>query len=198
METDISLPALLAFHLLMDSCKSSATLLQESSELYGQVDVMQASELASLVSYATQRLELVRRTCCKPIRLIVSKDLSIHLEDDPGTCRRELKLRPMLRCLFLLFLRHPEGIAFKSLPDYKTELLEIYLRISGRGDMNSINASIDRLVNSCDNYINVNRSMIASSLKPYFEESLLHMYTINGKAGERMTIELDRAYVRWE
>ncbi len=32
----------------------------------------------------------------------------------------------LVKTVYLLYLKHPEGIAFKQLPDYRQELIDIY------------------------------------------------------------------------
>ena len=43
----------------------------------------------------------------------------------------EITMEPLIKAVFLLFLKHPEGIMFKELPEYRRELAEIYGRIKG-------------------------------------------------------------------
>jgi hypothetical protein len=38
----------------------------------------------------------------------------------------EIKMEPLTKAVYLLFLNHPEGILFKHLPDYRQELANIY------------------------------------------------------------------------
>ena len=59
------------------------------------------------------------------IPLIISRNYRISLGDD----RKEVKLEPLVKSLYLLFLHHPEGIIFKDLPDYRQELAEIYNKV---------------------------------------------------------------------
>ena len=50
-------------------------------------------------------------------RLLVTKDYRLFFGDD----KLEVKMRPICKAVYLLFLRHPEGIRFKELPDYREE-----------------------------------------------------------------------------
>ena len=52
-------------------------------------------------------------------RLVVTSDYRILLPDYNDM---EIKMEPLVKAVYLLFLRHPEGIMFKSLPDYRKEL----------------------------------------------------------------------------
>ena len=59
-------------------------------------------------------------------QLVVTEDYKIVLADGKNT---EVKMEPLVRAVYLLFLRHPEGIVFKELPDYRQELKMIYAEI---------------------------------------------------------------------
>ena len=56
-------------------------------------------------------------------RLVVTSDYRIILPDYEGA---EVRLEPLHKAVYLLFLRHPVGIRFKELPDYREELADIY------------------------------------------------------------------------
>ncbi len=56
-------------------------------------------------------------------RLVITKDYRILL---PDYHNMEIKMEPLVKAVYLLFLNHPEGIVFKSLPDYRQELVQIY------------------------------------------------------------------------
>ena len=56
-------------------------------------------------------------------RLLVTENYCITLPDYDNT---EVRLEPIQKAIYLLFLRHAEGIRFKELPDYREELAEIY------------------------------------------------------------------------
>ena len=45
----------------------------------------------------------------------------------------EIKMEPLVKSVYLLFLKHPEGIMFKCLPEYREELAQIYNRIRPYG-----------------------------------------------------------------
>ena len=49
------------------------------------------------------------------MKLTVSRDYRLFL----GEQRVEVRMEPLVKAVYLLFLRHPEGIIFKSLPDYR-------------------------------------------------------------------------------
>ena len=61
-------------------------------------------------------------------RLTITKDYRILIGDG-----NEIGLEPLMKCVYLLYLKHPEGIAFKSLADYKQELKDIYVKLKPNG-----------------------------------------------------------------
>ena len=103
-----------------------------------------------------------------------------------------------MKTVFLLFLRHPEGIRFGDLPDYRNELLDLYRGITRREGGPEMEASIDRLVDPRDNSIHEKAANLAAALSKYFPPEKLHAYTLTGKAGSPKRIRLDRARVEWE
>ena len=52
-------------------------------------------------------------------KLVVTDDCRIIL---PDYNNMEIVMQPLVKSVYLLFLRHGEGILFKHLPDYRDEL----------------------------------------------------------------------------
>ena len=102
------------------------------------------------------------------------------------------------KAVFLLYLKHPEGIRFCDLPDYREELYHIYASFSGRDDANDIRASIDDVTNPLSNSINEKCSRIRHAFLCKFEEKLARNYYITGDRGTAKKIILPRELVTWE
>ena len=128
-------------------------------------------------------------------RIRVTKDYRILLPDRFDT---EIRLRPLVKTVFLLFLRHPEGIRFGDLPAYRNELMDLYLGITRRPSGPETEASIDRLIDPRDNSIHEKAANLAAALSKYFPPERMHAYTLTGKAGAPKRIRLDRSRVEWE
>ena len=96
-------------------------------------------------------------------RIRVTKDYRILLPDRFDT---EIRLRPLVKTVFLLFLRHPEGIRFGDLPAYRNELMDLYLGITRRPSGPETEASIDRLIDPRDNSIHEKAANLARQLHP--------------------------------
>ena len=85
-----------------------------------------------------------------------------------------------LSAVFLLYLKHPEGIRFADMPDYRDELLHIYVGFSGRDSTEDIRASIEDVTNPLSNSINEKCSRISQAFMSKLEERLARNYYITG------------------
>jgi len=128
-------------------------------------------------------------------RLIVSKDMRIIL---PDYNNMEIKMEPINKAVFLLFLRHPEGIIFKELPDYRKELVDIYQKIKPLGLNDRAIQSIEDVTNPLLNSINEKCARIRGAFIYKFDDSLAQHYYIYGMRGEPKKISLPRDLVVWE
>lgn len=133
----------------------------------------------------------------KPIlsRLLITKDMRILLPDYQNM---EIKMEPINKAVYLLFLRHPEGIVFKHLPDYRKELAEIYQKIKPFGLNDRVLQSIEDVTNPCLNSINEKCARIRGSFVSRFDGSLAQNYYIFGFRGEPKKISLPQELVIWE
>jgi len=125
-------------------------------------------------------------------RLFITKDYRIFLPDYDN---KEIKLTPLPKAVFFLFLKHPEGILFKYLPDYKDELLAIYKTISKRDSLSNMNKSILDLTDPTKNSINEKCSRIKEAFTSAIEDSIVENYYITGDKAEPKKILLDRRLV---
>lgn len=186
----------------------SDLLAAEDEVDYGTDDLLEqldAQQLLNLVRQVSERLlamgvsqEDIQSHCSRvqsqePLR--ITDNYRIFL---PHRGNTEIVLRPLVKALFVLFLKHPEGIRFKDLSDYRSELGEIYGRISHRSDLDGIAQSVERLVNPLDNAVNISRSRLSRSLADYFDKSSIGQYLIQGASGQVKSIPLDRHFVIWE
>ncbi len=128
-------------------------------------------------------------------RLIVTRDYRILLPDYNGM---EIKIAPLPKAVFLLFLRHEEGILFKELIDYREELRLIYEDITHRACIDSVNRSVDAICDPTNNAINEKCARVREAFVKSFDESLAEHYFITGSRGEAKRIVLDRSMVEWE
>ena len=128
-------------------------------------------------------------------RLLVTKDYRLLVGDD----RLEVKMRPICKAVYLLFLNHPEGIRFKELPDYRDELAGIYraMKLSTKA-RKKVEQSIIDVTDPVNHSINEKCARIKEAfLKVMDAETATHYY-IYGERGEVKRIELSRELVIWE
>ena len=162
-----------------------------------RVDEMDAAALLEAMGLIRKRLSEmdVLEGTDEGERLVITRDYRILL---PDRFDLEIRMRPLVKTVFLLFLRHPEGIRFGDLHDYREEMLHLYMGISGRGGREALEGSIDRLIDPRDNSIHEKAANLAATLSRYFRPVDLPAYTLTGKPGAPKRIRLDRTLVEWE
>ena len=128
------------------------------------------------------------------IPLIISRNYRLFLGDE----RKEVQLEPLVKSLYLLFLRHPEGIIFKDLPDYRQELAAIYNKVRPWGLTDRALRSIEDVTNPMLNSINEKCAKIKKVFIAMHDSSIADLYYIKGKRGEAKKIALPRDLVVWE
>lgn len=134
-------------------------------------------------------------------KMVITENYDIILTDYHGL---QIKMEPLVKAVFILFLRHEEGIVFKCLSDYRNELKDIYLDIrsklerTGHISEGKINQSIDALTNPLSNSINEKCARVRAAFVSRFDESLAKYYYIDGNCGEAKRIILDRKLVEWK
>jgi hypothetical protein len=111
---------------------------------------------------------------------------------------KEVKMEPIVKAVYLLYLNHPEGIAFKCLPDYRKELADIYQKIKPFGLTERAIRSIEDVTNPLLNSINEKCSRVRAAFQSEVDPTLLEQYIITGKSGEVKKITLPRDLVVWE
>ena len=128
-------------------------------------------------------------------RMVITKDMRILL---PDYNNMEIKMEPLVKAVYLLFLKHPEGIAFKQLPDYREELTMIYNQLKPAGLTDRAIQSIEDVTNPMLNSINEKCARIRASFLCQFDEYMAKSYYIDGQRGEGKKIALPRNLITWE
>lgn len=128
-------------------------------------------------------------------RLIITKDYRIILTDYQDM---EIKMEPIVKAVYLLFLKHPEGIVFKCLPDYREKLADIYNKLRPMGLSDRAIQSIEDVTNPLLNSINEKCARIRAAFISEFDDYMAKYYYIDGPRGEAKKISLPRDLVTWE
>jgi hypothetical protein len=127
-------------------------------------------------------------------RLRITRQFDIFLVD----YNMEIKMGPLPKTIFLFYLRHPEGVMFSHLQDYRKEILYIYGKVCTNDDPQKMEQSINRLINPFDNSINEKCSSVKRAFATKIADNIAANYYISGIQGERKGISLDRNLVQWE
>ena len=128
-------------------------------------------------------------------QVIVTEDFRILLS---GEEKREVRMEPLIKAVYLLFLNHPEGILFKCLPDYREELAIIYAKLRPWGLSNRALRSIEDVTNPLLNSINEKCARIRKTFLDILDEHVAEQYYIQGERGEAKKITLPRDLIIWE
>ena len=128
------------------------------------------------------------------LKLFVSKNYKIFLGDE----RKEVHMEPLVKAVFLLFLKHPEGILFKHLPDYREELMQIYVKLRPNGLNDRAIQSIEDVTNPLLNSINEKCARVRKVFITLLNSKAAEYYYIKGTRGGIKSISLPRDYLFWE
>lgn len=128
-------------------------------------------------------------------KLVITKKKEILLPDYNNMV---IKMEPLVKAIFFLFLKHPEGIIFKHLPDYREELIDIYKELRPLGLNERSLQSIEDVTNPFLNSINEKCARIRAAFVKKFDNHLAKNYFITGERGEAKKIALPRDLVIWE
>ncbi len=127
-----------------------------------------------------------------PIR--ITQDYRIFLT----LYKKEIVLTPLLKAVYLFFLKHPEGVYFKNLPSYHAELLQLYRKFAIRGSLEKHVSTITDLVNPLGNSMNEKCSIIKKYITNLLDDSLAKHYYISGGKGELKRISINPEMIIWE
>lgn len=198
MKTGTGIEALIAWALLFEETDEPMGyfLNEPAADYSGMLEGMEARELLALIEMARQRLTGldVRKETSTPVHLYIDKNYSIRMGDKDGL---GMPLRPMVKALFILFLKHPEGILFKQRGRYQKELEEIYGVVAPGVSKDVIIRRVERLVNLEDNTFSENASVLNAKMSAMFPEAMADSYKIQGNNGLPRRIPLNPLFVHW-
>lgn len=169
--------------------------LEDPGRPYGQgLDSLDAQELVSLIRRAKEQLSGRVQEGVEGPSLFITQDYRIFIGSRKG---REIRMRPMAKAVFLLYLRHPEGIGFGQIGLYRKELEGFYRRISNKSSNQEIEHSLNRVLDAASREVNVAASRASEALSGLLEEEWLPSYVISGERGGPKRIRLNRRLVIW-
>ena len=139
-------------------------------------------------------MKLINRSI-KLSRIRITEQFKIIL---PDYGNEEIKMGPLPKTVFLFFLRHPEGVMFSHLQDYRDELLWIYGHLCTNDDPQKMEDSINRLIDPFDNSISEKCANVKKAFIVKMADNIALNYYISGEQGEKKSIPLDRNLVEWK
>ena len=149
-----------------------------------------------LKGYGMTEEEIISQLfCTQPLpKLMISRNYRIYLGEE----RKEVHLEPLVKAVYLLFLRHPEGIVFKNLPDCREELAKIYNKVRPWGLTDRALKSLEDVTNPKLNSINEKCARIRKVFGALLDSRVAEQYYIKGVRGKAKKIALPRELVAWE
>ena len=124
---------------------------------------------------------------------MIDADLKLRLTDYNNA---EVRLHPLSKALYILFLKHPEGIELRNISDYRSELQDIYEIIMPSRDDETIDTVMENVLNPLSGTLVQNLSRIKRFFKTIIlDDEIARNYYIQGKRGETYGISLPRNLV---
>lgn len=119
-------------------------------------------------------------------RIEIDRDTRIRL---PEILDKPLGLNPLQRTVYILFLRHPEGIVLRMISDYARELEEIYRVVKSTTDSVRAREAIANLCDPINGTLHQQLSRIKTRiLKVLPNKKIAYAYAIQGKHSDPYTI----------
>ena len=175
---------------------TNTSINNENQDLYNVLVEEVKERLLKLKEYGISEKEIFSlfHTEQPLLRLTISRNYRIFLGDE----QKEIHMQPLVKSVYILFLKHPEGIIFKDLPAYRQELMKIYSDIRPWGLTERAIQSIEDVTNPLLNSINEKCARIRGAFVSQFDDHLARHYYIDGLRGEAKKIALPRDLVVWE
>lgn len=125
----------------------------------------------------------------KPLSILeIDKRYNIYLSD----YKKEVKMHTLPKTIYFFFLRHPQGIYLKDISDYRTELVQIYQKITRQSlTIEEMREKIDGVLDLTNGNLNQYICRISEAFRNVLSSDLAKNYTIAGKRNELRRITLD-------
>lgn len=163
-----------------------------ADEIRDRIKLLKEYDSLSLIGDVIEEIQNVTK---KISPLFITNDYRIFLKEYG---MKEVVMPPLPKSLFILFLRHPEGILFKHLADYHDELLSIYRNITVHENIDRAMESIRAMTDPLNNSINEKCSRIRAAFLEIIADDLAQNYYVTGKRGEPKLIIIDRSLVEFQ
>jgi len=195
METRAGILACFAWKLIFEGGENGV-LEASSADYAGMIEGMEAAELLALMEVVQERLRELGSASThqsSPSRLYIDQKYNIRLDSADGPL---IPLRPLVKALFILFLKHPEGIRMKERARFESELADIYSVILPNVDPQCREQRIRRMMDLGDNSFSEKTSTLNARLEELFPLTA-SSYKVQGYNGHPRSIPLDPLMVVW-
>lgn len=173
--------------------KDKEICLNQISELilYYMAKFKEVPPLAEIEKLCEQHLSLETNDVS---HVVVDENLKLLLSDYNNI---EIKLTPLLKTLYILFLNHPEGIILKEISNYKNEIEMIYGVIKPNRDDEVFSYSLKNLFDATSGSLVQKISKINKCLQNIIIHSgIQEKYLIKGRRSERYKVLINRDLVQ--
>ena len=109
----------------------------------------------------------------------------------------ELKLTPLERTLYLLFLKEENGLLLNELCDHRDWIKDTYKLVGNPKTIAEMENSINQLIDPTENSANEKISKIRKKLEDLLGEDMAKQYVIEGPKGKKRKIVIDRSLVSY-
>ncbi|MCE5346706.1 MAG: hypothetical protein LLG13_10525 [Bacteroidales bacterium] len=179
-------------HKIAEDIKQKIETLRQTGFYHLILNVI-SNELSDTERNSLNKFETINLNP-KLSHLLITNDYEIILTD----YRKEIKITPLQKAVYFLFLRHPEGIVFKYIYDYRDELLEIYKNLMYFDGWENAIDSIKNLTDPTNNSINEKCSRIKEAFVSCCDDNIAKYYYITGHRGNLKKIMLDSNFIKIE
>lgn len=127
--------------------------------------------------------------------LHVTKEYKQLVLEDYST---EIELEPLMKTLYVFYLKHPEGVRRNDIQDHQEELQQIYTQITNKSDLEKVKKSIDSLVDISGKSFDEKISKIKKYLIDLLGEKLADNYVVFKSASEEYRIKLNPVKIKFD
>lgn len=162
-----------------EEIKFSQTSIQAIANIEQGLQALKTNgEIIEYLPYLVRLIEKHENDIATTLSIIkITEDYKIYL---PEFDNFEIKLPPLTKAIYLLFLHHPEGIMLDELLLHKKELLNFYLQTSSRIDLDQTKVSVENLCSIPPKEIYVHLSRIRSYFNQNFNHPISRQYEVYG------------------
>jgi hypothetical protein len=110
----------------------------------------------------------------------------------------EISFEPLMKTLYIFFLKHPEGVKRTDLIDHSDELHAIYTQITQKSDLNKVAQSIASLTDNLGKSFDEKISKIKKQLTDLLGEKLARHYKIYKSETEEYVISIPSSKIKFD